>query len=123
MYATYEYYTAVYFGNALTEAEFLEFSVRASSFLDYYTRGKSKRNPDADELKMACCAIAEQYGIVKRVSASSVQGEVQSESVGSWSRTYRSSADLAVEAQNKIVSLARQHLAGSGLLYRGGCCR
>lgn len=121
MYATYEYYTNSFFGDALTEAEFSKASTRASSFLDYYTRGKSKLNPDLDELKMACCAIAEQYHIFERDSAS-VAG-VQSESVGSWSKTYRSGTEVAEEVQKKVATLARQYLSTTGLLYRGGCCR
>lgn len=121
MYASYEFYTTSFFGSALTEVEFSKASTRASAFLDYYTRGKSKLNPDLEELKMACCAIAEQFHIVEKVSASATG--VQSESVGSWSRTYRSGTEISEEAQKKVATLARQYLGSTGLLYRGGCCR
>ena len=121
MYADFEYYTKTFFGDALTEAEFSKAAARASSFLDYYTRGKSKRNPDMDELKIACCAIAEQAVVYEKASAS-VAG-VQSESVGSWSRTYRSGAEVTEEAREKMAQVAREYLGTTGLIYRGGCCR
>ena len=55
--------------------------------------------------------------------------EVQSETVGSWSRSYRSGGDSArsaaqAAAENRaaLLSIARQYLARTGLLYRGGRC-
>ena len=56
MYADYTYYTTTYLSSALTEEEFARASTRASSFLDYYTRGKAKTYT-GDELKMCCCAL------------------------------------------------------------------
>ena len=64
MYADYIYYTTTYIGSALTEEEFARAATRASSFLDYYTRGKAKTYT-GDELKMCCCALAEQYQIIE----------------------------------------------------------
>ena len=58
-------------------------------------------------------------------------GELQSQSVGSWSKTYRSGGDSAQQAMasakaasDGLAAVARQYLAGTGLLYRGtafGC--
>lgn len=138
-YADYEYYTDTYLGTAIQEADFPRLSLRASGFLDYYTQGRSVQNSDLDALKMACCAVAEQYQAIdaaqvlaqKALSASlDSGGELQSQSVGSWSKTYRSGGDSAQQAlssvqtaQAALGSVVQQYLAGTGLLYRGrGCC-
>lgn len=138
-YADYEYYTTTYLGTAIKEDDFPRLSLRASSFLDYYTQGQAAQNPDLDALKMACCAVAEQYQYIdtaqalaqKSLSASlESKGELQSQTVGSWSKTYRSGGDSAQQAlssvqtaQATLGSIAQQYLAGTGLLYRGrGCC-
>lgn len=138
-YADYEYYTTTYLGTAIKEDDFPRLSLRASSFLDYYTQGRAAQNPELDALKMACCAVAEQYQYIdtaqalaqKSLSASlESDGELQSQTVGSWSKTYRSGGDSAQQAlssvqtaQAALGAIAQQYLAGTGLLYRGrGCC-
>lgn len=138
-YADYEYYTTTYLGTAIKKDDFPRLALRASSFLDYYTQGRAAQNSDLDALKMACCAVAEQYQSIdtaqalaqKSLSASlESDGELQSQTVGSWSKTYRSGGDSAQQAlssvqtaQAALGALAQQYLAGTGLLYRGrGCC-
>ena len=125
-YADYEYYKNTYLGTAIKEDDFPRLSLRASSFLDYYTQGKAAKNADLDALKMACCAIAEQYQYIdtaqalaqKSLSASlesSDTGELQSQTVGSWSKTYRSGGDSAQQAlssaqaaQASLAAVAQQ---------------
>ena len=138
-YADYEYYTTTYLGTAIDEANFPRLALRASTFLDYYTQGRAAQNPDLDALKMACCAIAEQYQYIdtaqalaqKSLSASlESDGELQSQTVGSWSKTYRSGGDSAQQAlssvqtaQASLGAIVQQYLGTTGLLYRGrGCC-
>lgn len=139
-YADYEYYITTYLGTAIQEEDFLRLSLRASSFLDYYTQGRAAKNADLDVLKMACCAVAEQYQYIdtaqamaqKSLSASlesGESGELQSQTVGSWSKTYRSGGDSAQQAlssvqtvQAALGAIAQQYLAGTGLLYRGRGC-
>lgn len=137
-YADFEYYQNTYLGTSILEADFPRLSLRASSFLDYYTQGRAAKNADIDALKMACCAVAEQYQAIdaaqalanKSLSAavSDSSGELQSQTVGSWSKTYRSGGDSAAQATNAAASArnllsvtAAQYLAGTNLLYRGGC--
>lgn len=138
-YADYEYYTTTYLGTAVKECDFPRLALRASSFLDYYTQGQAAQNPDLDALKMACCAIAEQCQHIDTAAALAQKsltaslesdGELQSQTVGSWSKTYRSGGDSAQQALSSVQtakaalgSLAQQYLAGTGLLYRGGGCR
>lgn len=122
MYADYEYYTDTYIGGALTEEEFAQASTRASSFLDYFTRNKAK-DYTGDELKMCCCALAEQYQIIENAQAQSMSGgELQSQTVGSWSKTYRSGTETAETAREALAGIATRYLAHTGLLYRGGGC-
>ena len=106
-YADYEYYKDTYLGTAIKEADFPRLALRASSFLDYYTQGRAAQNVDLDALKMACCAVAEQYQYVdtaqslaqKSLTASlETDGELQSQTVGSWSKTYRSGGETAQQA-------------------------
>ena len=60
-YADYPYYKNTYLGTAIQEADFPRLALRASSFLDYYTQGRAGQNQDVNAVKMACCAVAEQY--------------------------------------------------------------
>lgn len=137
-YADYEYYTTTYLGTAIKEDDFPRLSLRASSFLDYYTQGRAAQNPDLDALKMACCAIAEQYRYIDTAAALAQKsltasldsdGELQSQTVGSWSKTYRSGGDSAQQALSSmqaakasLASIVQQYLDGTGLLYRGRGC-
>lgn len=138
-YADYEYYKNTYLGTAIPESDFPRLALRASSFLDYYTQGRAAKNAGLDALKMACCAVAEQYQEVDAAQAlasksltaalSAGGGELQSQTVGSWSKSYRSGGESAAQAANAaaaarslLSSAAVQYLAGTGLLYRGGGC-
>ena len=85
MYADYIYYTTTYLGSALTEEEFARAATRASSFLDYYTRGKAKTYT-GDELEMCCCALAEQYQIIEnaQVSTTTRMLPLSQATIASW---------------------------------------
>lgn len=138
-YADYSYYTDTYFGAAIKEPDFPRLALRASAFLDYYTQGRAAKNPELEALKMACCALAEQYQTIETAQAlaqksltysmESKGAEVSSESVGSWSKSYRSGGESAASAaasldsyRAALVNIALQYLAGTGLIYRGGRC-
>lgn len=122
MYADYIYYTTTYLGSALTEEEFARAATRASSFLDYYTQGKAKTYT-GDELEMCCCALAEQYQIIENAQTQSMSGgELQSQTVGAWSKTYKSGTETAAAARETLAGIAMQYLGHTGLLYRGGGC-
>lgn len=134
MYADYKYYTEVYGGDA-SEDEFRRYAARASAYIDYYTFGRAQACPQLDGVKMACCALAELYcqietakktaaaGIARSLSS---DGEIKSETVGSYSVTYEGGAEsaskaakLAAESEQMLADTARRYLAGTGLLYRG----
>lgn len=139
-YADYEYYTNTYLGTTIQEADFPHLALRASSFLDYYTQGRAAQSKELDALKMACCAVAEQYqsiGLARQAALNALKnsanagaaGELQSQSVGTWSKTYRSGGESAQQAamaaqstQASLAAVAAQYLSGTGLLYRGRGC-
>ena len=144
MYADYSFYTGVFFGTAIAEADFPRLSSRASDFLDYYTRGKAAKVPEGDTatntaLAKACCAIAEAIQTDEQAKAlaakataaalSATGGEIKSESVGSHSVSYTTAADYVKSSTGKGVlderiayaDIAMLYLANTGLLYRGGC--
>lgn len=137
IYADYTYYCDHYMGALLSEEDFDAMAARASRYIDYYTGGKAEKKPDLDGVKMACCALAEQYKVIvdaQKLTNSSMtyaldnNGEVTSESVGGYSVSRKSGGSGAMsametitEAQRALPSIAYQYLAGTGLLYRGGC--
>lgn len=147
IYADFDYYQNEYFGKSISADDYSRLATRASQYIDYITMGKAKvvsAGLDGCDimtaLKTACCALAEQYQLIESAQSLANQslaagisgsGEVQSETVGSWSRSYRSGGDSAASAatvrdaaQADLASTARQYLAHTGLLYRGGgCCR
>ena len=130
IYADFTFYKDSFLGVAINEYDFPRLALRASQFLNYYTRGKAESCPELENLKMACCAIAEKYQLVEMAQKEAVStdgGNVKSESVGSYSVTYETAkekmeAALAAEsARNGMAAVARMYLVGTGLLYRGRC--
>ena len=67
-----------------------------------------------DEVKSCCCEIAELLN-----KNNSVKSGVSSESVGGWSQSYESSADVAANLENNIYSIMRKWLSSTELLYMG----
>jgi hypothetical protein len=139
-YADYEFYHDTFYGQAIAETDFPRLALRASQYLDYFTQGKAAKNPEIEGLKMACCALAEQYQIIdaarRTTTTAALSGAenatetLKSESVGSWSQSYQSGSQTADEAlallknsTSTLATVARQYLCTTGLLYRGRCPR
>ena len=136
-YADYTYYSGNYMGT-VSEEDFPRLAVRASSFLDYYTRNKAKDSADLDAVKMCCCALVDKYAIIEAAqaiamknlaNASANDAEVKSETVGSYSRTLATGGESALSALNAtdgakklLAGTCMEYLAHTGLLYRGGGC-
>lgn len=137
-YADFEYYSGVYMG-AVSEADFPRLVVRASFFLDYYTRNKAADNATLDAVKMCCCALVDKYAVIEAAQALAQKNlanaavgdaEVKSETVGGYSRTLATGGESALSALNAtdgakklLAETCREYLAHTGLLYRGGGCR
>lgn len=140
IYADYAYYVNTYLGNAIAEEDFPRMAVRASRYIDYITRNKAEKHADLPAVKDCCCALAECYQMIdasEQLALQSIKAgsagtaEVQRETVGDWSRSYRSGGDsaqsaaqAAAEGRSVLLETARMYLANTGLLYRGGgCCQ
>ena len=134
-YADYTYYSGTYMGT-MSEEDFSRLAVRASSYLDYYTRDKAKDNAELDAVKMCCCALVDVYKLIetakelanKDMTAGLSSDAIQSETVGGYSRTMRSGGEGAssslqagLDAKKQLAATAMEYLANTGLLYRGGC--
>lgn len=138
VYADYTYYSGNYMGT-VSEEDFPRLAVRASSFLDYYTRNRAADNTDLDAVKMCCCALVDKYAVIEAAqslamknlaNAASNDAEVKSETVGSYSRTLATGGEAALSALNAtdgakklLAETCMEYLAHTGLLYRGGGCR
>lgn len=137
IYADYAYYRDRYMGVLLSEEDYDAMALRASRYLDYYTKGGAEKNAGLEGVKMACCALAEQYKVIsdaQRLASGSMDyalkndGEVTSENVGGYSVSRKSGGSGAMsameacrEAERALPFIAFQYLADTGLLYRGGC--
>lgn len=143
VYADYSYYTDNFFGALIDdEAKFKRLAVRASMYIDYLTQGRAEKDTEhKTELSNACCALAEQYLQVetaqqlaqKSLNAAfeyNANVEMSSQTVGSWTKTYRSGGESAVSAatamttaKTELANVAAQYLATTGLLCRGRRCK
>lgn len=137
VYADYDFYKNEYFGRAISEDDFPRLALRGSQYIDYITQGRAEVKADLEAVKMCCCELAEKYQTIetaqelaqKSLAAGSDGLEVQSETVGSWSRSYRSGGDsaqsaaqVAAESKAALYSITQRHLARTGLLSRAGRC-
>lgn len=125
-YAEQSYYETQYLGNLIPAEDFPRLAQRASDYLDYITMGRAQKAGELPALQKACCALAEQYLAVERSTARSAaqEGEVASETVGPWSRTYRSAGETSREIEAQLRQTAALYLAGTGLMSRAmgrGC--
>lgn len=108
-YADYAFYTATYLGKAIIEADFNRLVTRASSYLDNITQGRASSYSADNAVKMAACAVADAWLVNER------GGDLQSQSVGSWSKSY---AVKAKSADSRLYDAAKLYLGSTGLLSR-----
>jgi len=105
-YADYAYYTGTYKGGSIASSEFDRLIERAGAYLDRITGGRVP-DPTPDSVKMAACAVAETWRI------NDEGGELVSQTVGPWSRSY---ATKAKSAERRLYDAAALYLSGTGLL-------
>ena len=123
MYATYTFYTTVYYGNLIAEADWNKYASRATDYLDYITSGKAKTYDDVNgALAKACCAVADQIAVSESISSSMSVAGLASETVGSHSVSYRSESEIYASMKQAMLSAAQMYLTPTGLLYRGVPC-
>lgn len=108
-YADYSYYVGEYLGKAIIQADFDRLINRATIYIDGITQGRASSYSSDDAVKMAACAVADAW--LKNEQG----GELQSQSVGSWSRSY---AVKAKSADSRLYDAAKLYLGATGLLSR-----
>lgn len=103
MLPNYTFYTDVYYGNQITEADFPRLVSRASAYL---TDACNASFVPEETIKKALCAVAEAW------QANEQGGDIVSQSVGSWSKSY---------AQKKVKT-DEQRLNDAAKLYLSKYC-
>ncbi len=118
-YCDYTYYTGTYLGNQIASGDFARLALRASAVIDQLTFGRAaiQTDPDiVDEIKMATCAVAEEYQAIEQDG--SVDG-IASESVGSVSVSYTESSSKRLTKDDRLAAAAKTYLGSSGLMFSG----
>lgn len=119
MYADYDFYLNCYYGNAIGVEDFPRLSERASDYIRAATQGISDRVDgwQSEAVKKASCAIADVLLDEEIMTASAFSGgqAVSSETVGSWSKSYRSPTVSAAEVEyigSRKTEAVMLHLGG-----------
>lgn len=116
-YCDYTYYTDTYIGNKLSAEQFSTAAERAADFIAYITLNKA--TSDYDAVKRCNCALAEVYADMEQARLNTPSGAFASETVGAYSVSYRSGADILQSYGAEAKSVCARYLAPTGLLYRG----
>ncbi len=115
-YADFAYYSGTYLGTSIAEADFPRLSLRASAQIDAMTFNRAQTDTDnVDAIKMATCAVAEEYQRAERNNTDAIQ----SESIGSNSVTYARNANAMKTASQKYQAAAKVYLGDTGLMFAG----
>ena len=112
IYAEYDFYVNTY-GGTLAEDAFEKHISKASAYVDYITMGRitaSLLNLHNEKISLAACAV------VDALNGEANGGELSSQTVGHWTRTYKGSGKTA---EQKKYDNAEVYLLPTGLLYRG----
>jgi hypothetical protein len=122
-YADFTYYTTTYLGTAIVSANFARLALRASAVIDSLTFGRAAPIVTAatdtatiDLIKMATCAVAEEYQAVEQDGST---GGIKSESIGSHSVTYADGAIKTQTSNRRYSNAAALYLGDSGLMFQG----
>lgn len=113
MYADFEYYTQEYLGNQIKEEDFPRLALRAGEYLDEVTFDRiTSLNPVPQEVKKACCAVAE-----LELKMEIEEDGKTSETVGNYSVTWAQGRRETLSA-SRYQSAAR-YLGRTGLMWVG----
>lgn len=97
VHTNYAFYTAEFDGDLIPERDFPKFEDKAVR----YIHSLCSDDMESDDFKAAVCAVAEVY--FKDLNG----GELQSQTVGKWSKTYVTSGKSLEE---KLYSAAKLYL-------------
>ena len=92
-YCDYDFYRNVYLGNAISAEDFPQLSERASDYIRAATKGISDTvdGGQLEAVKKCTCAVADVLldESIMTASAYSGKAQVSSETVGPWSRSFK----------------------------------
>jgi hypothetical protein len=124
----YSFYTNVYGGSLIKEADFTRLSDRAIGTTNSYVLIDLYSDYDISTeldlvLHKAVCAVAEVISSALASGGSSVKPVLQSESVaGTWSKTYSTGDNQNAYANMEfaVIATLTDYLGGTDLLFKGG---
>lgn len=117
-YADYAFYTESFLGKSIPAEEFGHYALLATQYINSVTFDRIVGEP-IEEVKMVCCAVAEDYFSAGQSSAKSASG-IASEKVGSYSVSYATpTKETAQVAEKQLYNAAKLWLGNTGLMYRG----
>lgn len=125
----YEYYTKTYGGSSIPESSFKEHSINASSKINQYTSRRINEENINDNIKNTACEVANLLFEQEQLKAklNNDKFSVASETVGPHSITYINKSSLqaqrilsSAELEKECYKICYNHLAHTGLMYRGG---
>lgn len=98
----YDFYANIFLGNTISPDDFFRLAARAFDYVNGKTGGIAEKvqGRDREAVQKAVCSVAEVLQDEARMSAKTFSegAEVSSETVGSWSRSYRSASLSGNEA-------------------------
>ncbi|MGX8711632.1 MAG: hypothetical protein ACQGTM_15475 [bacterium] len=104
-------------GSAIDEDAFPALAREASLFIDQLTFNRLNQGwAVTDVVKMATCAVAE--AVKTNEAARTVAAGKKSESVGSWSVSYQSAAEISAAVNDAMADAATPYLIYTGLMDR-----
>lgn len=115
-YCDYDFYLNTYFGNAISAEDFPGLAEWASDYIRAATAGISDAvdGRQLEAVKKCTCAVADMRLDESIMTANVYSGE-QSETVGSWSKSYRAASLSAAEVEN-----IRTRKVDALMMYLGG---
>lgn len=111
VYADYNYYVNSYGGKSVSEDDFAALAAKASAQIDKLTSGRAAEHAADERLQNCCCEMCEALQ-----GFDSSGAVVQSETVGSWSRSYGNVGNIS---ESKCAQNICARWLPADWLYRG----
>lgn len=125
-YVNYEFYTNTYKGTKITsQEEFDKLSLRATQYVKEHIFNRDFTNyfdkDYSNEVKYATCSLTEIEKDYQKALEELSSGNIKSESIGDYSRSFGTIEELIKNTNNKRNSELKLYLSTTGLLFRGTC--
>ncbi len=113
-YVDYAYYHDTFHGNAVSEADFPGYVLKASRYIRAVTHDRA--TDDNTDVKDATCATAEVIQQIEKEKSGVVK---TSESVDTWSVSYFQPDSMKQDENTRMMNVIEPYFYGTGLLYAG----